>query len=178
MRNRRMFVHLTCRALLACAFCVGTATVVQAQEVANSFEQLRLLVKPGDTVTVTGTSGQRVTGTIGELSSSSLRLLVNGARHDVAEAEVRLIRRKAHPSLGAGAKWGFGIGAAVGLVGVLARGCCNQDAGGAWLIPLAMGLYGGIGSAIGIATSASIRTQHLVYVKPGASSTTVTLKLP
>ena len=166
---------LTWRGLLACALCMGTATVVQAQEVASSLEQLRLLLKPGDTVTVTDTSGQEVTGTIAHLSSASLRLIVNGARRDVAEAEVRLIRRNEHASLVTGAKWGFGIGAAVGLVGVLATGCCNQDAGGPWLIPLAVGLYGGIGSGIGVATSASIRTQHVVYVKPGASSAKLTL---
>lgn len=151
------------RVWLAFALCIGTATIVQAQEVASSFEQLRLLVKPGDTVIVTDTSGQGVTGRIAELSSSSLRLLVNGSRRDVAEIEVRMIKRKEHAALGTGAKWGFAIGAAAGLAVVLATGCCNHEEGGAWVLPLAVGLYGGVGSGIGIAVSASNRTQRLVY---------------
>ena len=42
------------------------APPVSAQDVATSFEQLRSLVKPGDTVSVTDASGRRTKGRLGE----------------------------------------------------------------------------------------------------------------
>ena len=80
----------------------AAATAVQAQEVATSFDQLRVLVKPGETVTVTDTLGEQVTGTIVDLSSSSLGLVVGRTRRDLAEAEVKAISQKRHANLGTG----------------------------------------------------------------------------
>ena len=53
-----------------------------AQTVAQSFEELRALVKSGDTVYVTDTSGRRTKGKIGDLSASSLQLLVANQQAD------------------------------------------------------------------------------------------------
>ena len=56
--------------------------------------QLQLLVKPGDRVSVTDTSSQSTMGNIGELSKSSMRLLVNGATRTFSESEVLEIKRR------------------------------------------------------------------------------------
>ena len=42
---------------------------VSAQEVATSFEQLRSLLKPGDTVQVTDANGRKTMGKLGELTA-------------------------------------------------------------------------------------------------------------
>ena len=66
--------RVVCAALLLSLFVSGG----EAQELAGSFEQLRVLVKPGDTVSVLDRAGQEVRGTISELSSSALAITVAG----------------------------------------------------------------------------------------------------
>jgi len=88
IRNRRpvSLVQVTLRrGATACLLLVVTASLVEAQR-ASSFTQLPLLVGPGDTITVTGTSGRVMKGRIAALSPSTLVLLVDGTRHDLLEA--------------------------------------------------------------------------------------------
>ena len=49
---------------------------LRAQEVATSFEELRRLVKPGDTIHVTETGGATIKGKLAGLSAASLELRV------------------------------------------------------------------------------------------------------
>jgi len=63
---------------------VTVPAATEAQELAGSFEQLRVLVKTGDTVRVTDGSGQDVRGSIVDLSASALSLRVNGERRTFA----------------------------------------------------------------------------------------------
>ena len=58
-----------------------------AQVVATSFEELQALVK-GDTIDVTDVSGRKTKGRLGELSASSLELLVRKAGPDGRETFV------------------------------------------------------------------------------------------
>ena len=52
---------------------VVAASAVSAQEVvATSFDQMRLIARLGDTLTVTDNSGSHITGRFSNLSSSSL----------------------------------------------------------------------------------------------------------
>src|SRR5262245_41551290 len=59
-----------------------------AQVVATSFEELRSLVKSGDTVYVTEANGKKTRGRLGELTQSSLELLVRKAAPDGRESFV------------------------------------------------------------------------------------------
>jgi hypothetical protein len=88
----------------------------EAQELAGSFEQLRVLVKPGDTVSVLDRAGQEVRGTISELSSSALALTVAGNRRRFLEGDIDAIRKRGPDSLANGAKWGLAAGAGLGLL--------------------------------------------------------------
>ncbi len=72
------------RAIVLAVF-VASAPIAEGQEPAASFEQLRLLVRAGDRVTVTDAAGRETEGKIAALSPSRLELTVNGRRRDFAE---------------------------------------------------------------------------------------------
>ena len=149
----------------------------QAQELAGSFDQLRVLVKTGDTVRVTGGSGQEVRGTIAALSSSTLELVVAGSRRVLTESDVDSISQRRPDSLSNGARWGFGIGAGFGLLTGLAIEAEYREA--AVAVPLIAALYGGIGAGIGVGFDAMISGNRVIYSRhpPPASrrSSRVTL---
>jgi hypothetical protein len=85
-----------------------TASPAAAQELAGSFDQLRVLLKPGDTIRVTDGAGQEARGTIAALTSTSPELLVGGNRRNFLESDVRTIRHRRSDPLGNGA-WPFSM---------------------------------------------------------------------
>ena len=93
-----------CLAFVALLLCQPTAT--SSQELAGSFDQLRVLVKAGDTVRVTDSAGEEVRGTLTDLSSSSLALRVGGTRRTFLETDITAIHQRRNDSLANGAKWG------------------------------------------------------------------------
>ncbi len=122
---------------------------------AVSFDQLGMLIRPGDTVSVTEASGARVSGTITGLSQSGMSLRVGRAVRDLSAADVAVVRQRQQDSLANGAKWGLGVGAAVGLVGC---GSCHIGPG------LAMAaVYGGIGAGIGVGIDALVKSDVVLY---------------
>jgi hypothetical protein len=70
---------------------------------ARSFEQLQVLVKPGDSVYVTDLTGRESKGRIRRLSTSSLQIQANGMTRDLMETEVVQIRQWRQDSLRNGA---------------------------------------------------------------------------
>jgi hypothetical protein len=149
-----------------------TASPARAQELAGSFDQLRVLVKPGDTVTVTDSTGQEARGTIAALSSNALELLVAGNRRNLLENDVRTIRQRRGDPLGNGAKWGFGIGAALGLIGGIAAVAEYDDS--AAVVPVLALLYGGLGAGIGVGIDAMISSDRVIYSRTTTTSAEVT----
>jgi hypothetical protein len=146
---------------------VAAARPADAQEpVASSFEQLQMLARIGDTITVTDSNGRDQVGKVGVLSPSSLVLLSHGDRHDFGESDILAVRRKGHANLATGAKWGFGIGAGFGLIGGLAISGACHDCGA--LIPFATAIYGGLGAGIGVGLAASVSTDRIIYSPPHA----------
>src|SRR5688572_7931623 len=67
----RLVRHGFALAVAATIFLTGVAS---AQPVATSFEQLHELVKSGDTIYVTDSTGRTTKGKLGNLSSASLEL--------------------------------------------------------------------------------------------------------
>ena len=144
----------------------GTAA---GQEVAGSFDQLRVLVKPGDTITVSDDGGREMTGTIANLSSSSVALLVGDQRRDLQANQIAIIRQRRSDPLANGAKWGFGVGATIGLLtGIgLASG---YDAGNdSALIVFGTLIYGGLGAGIGTGVDAMISGNQVIYARRAAT---------
>lgn len=128
-----------------------------AQQVAGTFDQLRVLVQPGDTLTITDAAGQRLRGKLAELSAASLVLDVSGTRRVFPGTDVDIIEKRGSDPLKNGALIGLSIGA--GVFGP-AIGATTRD----WRFGmLAAVLYGGIGAGIGVGVDALIEGQHVIY---------------
>jgi hypothetical protein len=154
-------------------FVIAIASMAEAQ-VANSFDQLQVLVKPTDTVSVTDRAGREVRGTIAALSSSSLELNVAGNRITFLEGDVVRVHQRRPDSLRNGGRWGFGIGTGVGVLGCLyaASGSERAEFG---IVPVCALFYGGLGAGIGAGVDAMIRGTQVIYAKPTGSSARLTL---
>jgi hypothetical protein len=73
---------------LKCVICVVVVTSVfclvgpaHAQQLAATFDQLRVLVKPGDMLTITDTAGRKVQGRVSEVTPSMLALNAQADRN-------------------------------------------------------------------------------------------------
>lgn len=147
----------------AFALLLVVATTAEAQQIAGTFDQLRVLVKPGDTLTITDAAGQRLRGKLADLSESSLVLEASGTRRVLQAADVDIIEKRGSDSLKNGALIGFSIGA--GLVGS-AIGASTGEWGYAALGAV---VYGGIGAGIGVGIDALIEGRRVIYA--GSRST-------
>jgi hypothetical protein len=155
---------------------LAAATPVGAQDTATSFDQLRVLVKPGSTLGVTDITGKKTTGKLLALSGSSLELRVGQTTRTFGESEVQSVTQRRHASFGTGAKWGFFIGASLGAlagVGAAAEGYTAGESVG-WAF-LGAGLYGTLGAGVGVGVSGLVHGSHVVYAGRPASSTKVAL---
>ena len=83
-----MCLRLYWRMSLSCLAFTAMTTAALAQQATDSFDGLGALVAVGDTVTVSDTSGQKITGAVVALSSSSLELRVGDTRRNFSEADV------------------------------------------------------------------------------------------
>jgi hypothetical protein len=142
---------------------IGFTPAARAQDVvASSFDQLQKMARLGDEVVVTDVDGRHVKGKISDLSSSSLELLNKDGRLAFDERNVAAIARDGHASLSTGARWGFGVGAALGLLtGIeFARECYN---GCPALAVFSTSFYGGLGAGIGVGIAAMIPAERPLY---------------
>ena len=136
----------------------------QTQAIATSFDQLRVLVRPGNTVTVTDAAGNETRGKVLAVSGASLELSVDGTPRSWAESQVRVVSQQRH-SFGAGARRGFFIGAVIGGVGggAVAGGFGASAGETVGFALMSAGAYGALGAGIGVVVSALHRGSHVVY---------------
>ena len=146
-----------------------------AQEVAGTFDQLRVLVKAGDKITVSDDAGRETTGRVAELSSSSLALIADGQRHDLGADQVNTIRQRRSDSLANGARWGFGVGAGLGLLAGIAIASEYDDEDGAF-IAVATLIYGGLGAAVGVGVDAMISGNQIIYARRTAATGRISVR--
>lgn len=154
--------------IAAAALLLGSSHMASAQGIARSFDQLQLLVRSGDAVTVRDAQGRETSGRIESLSASTLTIGKGAARRDFREADVTTIRQRRQDSLGNGALWGVVSGAALFAVSLTGGGETGLesvgDAVGAGL------LLGGIGAAIGVGIDALIARQQVIFQRAGAAA--------
>jgi hypothetical protein len=132
-----------------------------------SFDQLRVLVAPGQKINVTALSGARYSGRIVSLSSSTLTVRAGNSLRQLQEGDVAAIRQRRADSLGNGALWGVGAGFATGMV---MCGRCHVGPG------VGMGLtLGGVGAGIGVGIDALIRSDVVVFGRPDRSGVRVSI---
>ena len=157
--------------VVACVF--FAATSAQAQELAGTFEQLRVLVKAGDTLTVTDTAGRPVRGKLTNLSASSMSLTVSGTNREFQKADVNTITKRGSDSLKNGALIGLAVGGGLAVAGIaitVAEG--GTDAG---FFAAAALTYAGIGAGIGAGIDALIEGQRVIYANPVSPTTRLSI---
>lgn len=158
-------------AALGFALTVMSAAPARAQEpqVVDSFTQLQLIVKLGDNVTVTDSTGRKAEGSILTLSPSTLVLLAEGRRRELQERDVAAISQRRPDSLKNGAWWGLGAGAATGFVvsGLGSASASIWEGPDARVSagPVVAGtvLMAGIGTGIGMAIDALIKSDRVIF---------------
>ncbi len=173
---RRVGQHVL--GLTSVLFFVMVPFEANAQVVATSFRELQGLVRPGDTIEVTNTSGLKVKGRLGELTPSALELLVRKTASDgreafvpqarMSERDVRQIRLEHRDSVWNGAIIGAVIGAGPWLAfgtyaAAVGGGSCGSDSN---VCPAVALVAGPIGAGIGALIDASKRKRETVYVQP------------
>lgn len=142
-------------------------------------EEIRQRVKVGQKVTITDDGGRQLEGRIGALGPDRLSV---ASRRDVTElAYERIVRiDRPHDGLGNGALWGFGVGAGLGLAGVVAEerrecdfgffSCGDPHPVTYALVPA---IIGGLGAVIGVAIDALIRREPNLYRRGGTTGVRV-----
>ena len=128
----------------------------------------------GDKVTVTDVMGREMQGTIAELSSSSLALVVGATQTEIAEADVETISRR--DSRWNGTLWGLGAGGVLGAL--LDRGLVEEygrDDISAGSSASFIATAAGIGAGIGFAVDAMIKGRRVIYTRRRASTRDVTV---
>jgi len=161
--DQRRFVM---RPYIAAVLVVGVAFAIlgpaqaSAQQV-SSFEQLQLLVRPGDTIVVVGTDGKSAKGKIESLSATSLRLAAKGSIREFTQTDAVEIKQRRGDSLANGAWIGAAIGGAP--LGVAAAISCRGDCR---FVAAAVAIYTGIGAAIGVGVDAMITHNQTIYRPP------------
>jgi len=159
------------RALPIAALLLLIAASAEAQQFAGTFDQLRVLVKPGDMLTITDGSGQRMQGKLTQLSASSLMLDVSGALRQFQESDVDTIEKRGPDSLRNGALIGLGIAGGLGTLAI-ASVATGEEAG---IVAVAALLYAGIGAGIGAGIDALIEGRRVIYA--GSTSRRMTLNV-
>ena len=138
-------------------FVIVAPSPAPAQTASNSFEELRLLLKKGQTVVVTDATGQRTKGKVADVSPSSLVVLIPDARTftERTVSEIRVTDRVWNGAL---------IGAAIGTGFAMWDYLIDpSEPGNAAIFTVAIGL----GSAIGAGIDALVnRGGKLLYTSP------------
>ena len=155
-----------------------------AQVVATSFEELRSLVKSGDTIYVTEANGKKTRARLGELTQSSLELLVRKAAPDgretfvsqsrLAESDIRQIQIERGDSVLNGTLIGLAVVGGPWLLACNpATDWCYYNDGANLYRGIAL-ITSGIAAGIGALIDAGIRERVLVYYQaPGQRSSGV-----
>jgi hypothetical protein len=163
-----MNVAADTRAVLVVFAILTSAGHAEAQELAGTFDQLRVLVKAGDRIRVMDTSGQEIRGTIADIGSASLTIVYDGTRRDLAERDINTIHQRRPDSLANGALWGLAIGGGLGLLGGLALS--GADGSSAAIIPVITLVYGGIGAGVGAGLDALLSAERVIYARRTTSA--------
>ena len=142
-------------------FILGSGWVL-AQEPATSLDQLNVLLKAGDKVTLLDLSGHSITGRIERISPDALDLRVKDKVQSFAEKDLRQITQKKQDSV----LNGILIGAAVGFGATLPVNLGIADESEKGVAVAASALWGLIGGGIGALVDVSITQKQMVYFRP------------
>ena len=148
---------------------MAASSVAHAQGTANSFNELRLMVRTGDSLSVISNDGREVSGKLIDLSSQLLTIGVGDSRQEWREGDVAMIRQRRHDSLANGALWGLVVGVSFG--GLLAAGLAAEgDGGEAGAVALVAAMFGAMGTGIGVGVDALIAKRVPIFERRSAGA--------
>jgi hypothetical protein len=141
---------------------------VSAQQ-ARSFEQLQMLVRQEDRITIIEPNGQTTTGSIVQLTDSSLRIIAGGSPREFLEQNVLQIRARRADSLNDGAKYGGVVGGVLGVVAAVTW--VLADSGGCVGCAVAsLPIYTALGIGTGVAIDAMLTRESTIFSADRAAS--------
>jgi hypothetical protein len=141
----------------------GSPRTAAAQTDSSSFADALAQLERGTMVAVTDDSGRKIVATIAAVSASSLTAATaEGKVETFSEAHVREVAKRQR-NTGKGAKVGFGVGAALGLVLALQQ---KDTEGQGLALGAAIGLAG-IGAGVGAVAGANVLSERTIYRAPG-----------
>lgn len=150
------------------------ASNVRAQTPEGSFTGLA--GKIGRSVSVTDGSGRQTKGKLTEVSPSLLALSVVGNRQTFDVATVRTVTARQR-NTGRGARWGFLVGAGLGLYGAINTQECGgpdrprcEGMDNPLVAAMFVGFMGGLGAGLGAGVGAMSTRERLIYTAPDAPS--------
>lgn len=155
------------RGLLSVGLFAGVVLVptsATAQALAGNLDQLRVLVKVGDTLSVTDGAGRETRGRVIGLSAATLELAVNEQQRTFTDNDIALIRQRRPDPLRNGALIGLGVGVGIGAL-CLIGAAQEEEIGGGWAAAC-LGIYAGLGAAVGVGMDAAIRGTRPIYARP------------
>jgi hypothetical protein len=156
------------------AVLILVAATAEAQELAGTFDQLRVLVNPGDTLTVIDEAGQRVRGKVVSLSNSVLNLTVSGTPRQFLSTDVNTIEKRGADSLKNGALIGLAVGGGLGAAAIAAL-TATSDGNVGPLVAAGFLMYCGIGAGIGTGFDALIEGDRVIYARSRSARATFTI---
>ena len=128
--------HLKTGSVLFLLLCAG-AIRAEAQGVASTFDQLAVLVQPGDKVTVVDVTGRETKGRIWKLSQDALILGTSAGPRQLGEVDVSMISQRRDDSLKNGAI--IGAVAATAFFVTVGDAPSNDSDGGDVIVSSAIG---------------------------------------
>jgi hypothetical protein len=140
-----------------------------AQTAASSFEDLRRVLKNGQTVIVTEASGRQTEGKVADVSLSSLVVFAPEARTFAAGTVTEI---RGPDTLRSGTLTGLAIGAGAGVAMVAAMCADGPDCGPAVQV---VGIAAGIGAAIGAGIDALMKNRGRVLYRPRPQTFSLTI---
>lgn len=163
---------MTARLVAAAVLVALAGGRADAQELATELRQLRVLVKPGDLLTVIDVSGRRVQGRLTQLDDVRMVLEIGDKQtRQFDGAMVNSVEKHGGDSLKNGALIGLVSGSIFGIIGGIAYASEYDTNYAGWAITEGL-VYGGIGAAIGTGIDALIQGRRVIYAK---SQTTVSV---
>ena len=160
-------------ASLALLLMTSAAADAGQGQVAESFDQLRIVVNRDANVWVTLTTGQEIEGRIADLSASLLTL--ERMPRAIQENEVAAIRQRRDDPVKNGAWWGLGAGVGVGLIaaGIGAGADAGYLGDSNAIAPVLIAAP--LCSLLGAAVDAMIHGKQVIYTKSALSSGRLTI---
>jgi hypothetical protein len=162
----KRFVTVTLAAWVAMAVWGVVPASAQSK---GSFEELQSVVKTGDTVTVTDSSGKPMEGRILGLSRDALRITSHGVTRDFTQRDTLQITKDKFDSVLNGALKGAAVGGAIGgtlAIICVARHACDNE--GTFVAGAVAG-YVLLGATVGVTADALTSTRVMIYRSPGVA---------